>query len=372
MTPRRRCHSHCDLEQQICASSDEAKESPIAGLCSKSIYAHDLASLSSEIATTRVLIDQTQKLIHSHLASLVATPLVEDQAGPASSPLMDWSAAIQREAALCRMMQQAHFYRATVAVEGWCPTEEMAALREAVRCAVSGTGFPPAMFESAPLHPLCVSDGDSGSARVPPTSFPLNKFTSAFQSIVDTYGVPRYKEVNPALFTIITFPFLFGIMYGDIGHGGILAVGAIALCAGEKKLEQKRRRGQMGDALQMVSGQHSSRPAPSSPVCVLTFFLLSSCVFVSSQVFVGRYVLLLMSLFSIYAGCVYNDLFSVSVHAFRSGFSADPNGGIEATINERPYPFGLDPGWQNKQNELLFYSSTEKHAEGAGENMLHS
>ena len=42
------------------------------------------------------------------------------------------------------------------------------------------------------------------------------------QIIVDTYGVPRYGEVNPGLFTIATFPFLFGMMFGDILHGSLL------------------------------------------------------------------------------------------------------------------------------------------------------
>ncbi len=39
---------------------------------------------------------------------------------------------------------------------------------------------------------------------------------------MNTYGIPRYREVNPGLFTIAFFPFLFGVMFGDIGHGGIL------------------------------------------------------------------------------------------------------------------------------------------------------
>jgi len=34
--------------------------------------------------------------------------------------------------------------------------------------------------------------------------------------------VPKYREVNPGIFTIITFPFQFGVMFGDIGHGGIV------------------------------------------------------------------------------------------------------------------------------------------------------
>jgi V-type H+-transporting ATPase subunit a len=61
-----------------------------------------------------------------------------------------------------------------------------------------------------------------GHGIIPPTYFKTNEFTEPFQQIVDTYGVPNYKEVNPALFTIVTFPFLFGVMFGDIAHGFML------------------------------------------------------------------------------------------------------------------------------------------------------
>ena len=55
-----------------------------------------------------------------------------------------------------------------------------------------------------------------------PTKIMTNEFLEPFQSIVNTYGVPEYKEVNPAYFTIVTFPFLFGVMFGDVAHGGLL------------------------------------------------------------------------------------------------------------------------------------------------------
>lgn len=39
-----------------------------------------------------------------------------------------------------------------------------------------------------------------------------------------------YKEVNPAVFAMVTFPFLFGVMFGDVGHGGLLLIAGILMC----------------------------------------------------------------------------------------------------------------------------------------------
>jgi V/A-type H+-transporting ATPase subunit I len=41
--------------------------------------------------------------------------------------------------------------------------------------------------------------------------------------LVIAYGRPRYEEIDPTLFLALTFPLLFGTMFGDVGHGLVLA-----------------------------------------------------------------------------------------------------------------------------------------------------
>ena len=109
----------------------------------------------------------------------------------------------------------------------------------------------------------------------PPTHFETNDFTGTFQGIVNSYGIPRYHEVNPAVFTVVTFPWLFGIMYGDIGHGCILIVVAAVLIAFQAQLKKQR----LNEIVDMVFG--------------------------------ARYLLLMMGFFAVYMGFLYNDTFSM-------------------------------------------------------------
>ncbi|MFX1288525.1 MAG: V-type ATP synthase subunit I [Promethearchaeota archaeon] len=45
-----------------------------------------------------------------------------------------------------------------------------------------------------------------------------------FETITKMYGIPSYSEIDPTPIIAITFPLLFGIMFGDIGHGIILII----------------------------------------------------------------------------------------------------------------------------------------------------
>jgi vacuolar-type H+-ATPase subunit I/STV1 len=74
--------------------------------------------------------------------------------------------------------------------------------------------------------------------------------------------------------------------------------------------------------------------------------------------FGGRYVILLMGLFSMYTGFVYNDIFSKSLNIFGSYWAVNydvstitSNKDLQLNPNstdyyQHPYPIGLDPVWQ--------------------------
>jgi vacuolar-type H+-ATPase subunit I/STV1 len=52
-------------------------------------------------------------------------------------------------------------------------------------------------------------------------------FIKPFELITKMYGVPSYSEIDPTPFLAFTFPFIFGLMFGDIGHGLILIISGI-------------------------------------------------------------------------------------------------------------------------------------------------
>ncbi|MFW5895207.1 MAG: V-type ATP synthase subunit I, partial [archaeon] len=59
-----------------------------------------------------------------------------------------------------------------------------------------------------------------------------------FETITKMYGTPNYSEVDPTPFIAITFPLIFGLMFGDIGHGLCLIIaGLIGLFLFKNKKE---------------------------------------------------------------------------------------------------------------------------------------
>jgi len=78
----------------------------------------------------------------------------------------------------------------------------------------------------------------------------------------------------------------------------------------------------------------------------------------------ARYMLLLMGIFSIYCGLIYNDVFGLMADLFGSVWVDEGGGGTNTHRGPRElreegavYPFGIDPGWHRSKNELTFGNS---------------
>ncbi|MCF7924463.1 MAG: V-type ATP synthase subunit I [Candidatus Izimaplasma sp.] len=65
---------------------------------------------------------------------------------------------------------------------------------------------------------------DSDKRLTPPTKLKNNWFTRPFGMFVEMYGVPSYKDMDPTSIVAITYSLLFGIMFGDLGQGLLLAL----------------------------------------------------------------------------------------------------------------------------------------------------
>lgn len=77
------------------------------------------------------------------------------------------------------------------------------------------------------------------------------------------------------------------------------------------------------------------------------------------MIFGGRYIIIIMGLFGMYCGLLYNDCFSLGIDFFGTKYTIpEGNVTVEAIKAEgEVYPFGLDPVWHLSSNELVFTNS---------------
>nr|XP_060636962.1 V-type proton ATPase 116 kDa subunit a 1 isoform X6 [Anolis sagrei ordinatus] len=214
--------------------------------------------------------------------------------------------------------------------EVWCPVADLDSIQFALRRGTEHSGSTvPSILNRMQTN------------QTPPTYNKTNKFTAGFQNIVDAYGIGTYREINPAPYTIITFPFLFAVMFGDVGHGLLMTLFAVWMVIRESRILSQKSDNEM-----------------------------------FSTIFSGRYIILLMGSFSIYTGLIYNDCFSKSLNMFGSSWSVRPmftkDNWTEDLLREYPvlqldpaidgvfggpYPFGIDPIWNIASNKLTFLNS---------------
>ena len=77
---------------------------------------------------------------------------------------------------------------------------------------------------------FCVVEDDQKQISCkPPTKLKNPKIFKPFEMYIKMYGLPDYHEIDPTIFVALTYSFIFGIMFGDVGQGLLLAIGGFLL-----------------------------------------------------------------------------------------------------------------------------------------------
>ena len=233
--------------QQILAKIRKISES-----LSATLYPIDTEHRTSQLIECNARIDDitsvltnTNTTLHTELRLIANT-------------LLEWYVIVRKEKAIYDAMNRFEYdpARKCLIAEGWVARNDLTSVQASLRnVSDSPSGV------STPIM------NELRTGKEPPTFHRTNKLTGEFQMIIDSYGIAKYREVNPTIVAIVTFPFLFAVMFGDIGHGFIMVVVGGLMCYFEKPLAKVR------DEL-------------------------------FDMIYSGRYIVLLMGLFSMYSSNV--------------------------------------------------------------------
>lgn len=115
----------------------------------------------------------------------------------------------------------------TYLLRAWVPYNFVEATTEAIKRVSDGYCI------------ISVEDPEEGEE--PPTLLNNPAFAAPVELLTNTYGTPPYYKIDPTLMMTISFPVMFGFMFGDVGHGLMLAL--IGLLVGfHLKLEEVYRK----------------------------------------------------------------------------------------------------------------------------------
>lgn len=102
------------------------------------------------------------------------------------------------------------------ALSGWIPRRQLSDLREVLEARFHGRYW------------LDLREPVTSEVAEVPSLVRYPGWLQPFVPLVKSYGVPRYGEFDPALPFAFTYLLLFGAMFGDVGHGAVILLLALA------------------------------------------------------------------------------------------------------------------------------------------------
>jgi V/A-type H+-transporting ATPase subunit I len=120
--------------------------------------------------------------------------------------------AIVAERRILEAQQEFPRTESTVLVRGWVPARAVPDAQAALQQVTQGR------FALTAQDPCEVPDEEV------PVLLGHSWLLRPFEMIVSGYGLPQYRELEPTLFVAISYVLMFGMMFGDAGHGAVLVL----------------------------------------------------------------------------------------------------------------------------------------------------
>ena len=108
----------------------------------------------------------------------------------------------------------------TYVIQGWVPYSQLPQLRDYV-------------LQASEEVLIEASSPSSEETQHIPAALKNPPLLKSFQSLVTNYGYPTYSELDPTPVLALTFPLIFGLMFGDVGHGLLLIFIGLLLASGK-------------------------------------------------------------------------------------------------------------------------------------------
>lgn len=121
-----------------------------------------------------------------------------------------------RKMAACTKQEGHTFY----IICGWMSETDAASFRDAIK---------------DDTDTFCFVEDDHGNIMSkPPTKLKNPKIFQPFEMFIKMYGLPSYNEIDPTILLGLSYSFLFGFMFGDVGQGLLLTIGGYLLYRAKK------------------------------------------------------------------------------------------------------------------------------------------
>lgn len=163
-----------------------------------------------------------QEQLHVELRQMDAT--INALANEFAETLSEIEEFINVECKILEASQKFPRTESTIVISGWAPSSDV----ETIRLRIADiTGERYAFQTTSP---------DKLTNEQIPVLLRHSRLLRPFEMLVSAYGLPDYRELEPTLFVALSYIIMFGMMFGDVGHGMVLALcGLFALLSGKSK-----------------------------------------------------------------------------------------------------------------------------------------